>query len=129
MSPSLCNWVLDFLTNRGQTVRIHNIASSQITLNTGSLKGCVLSPLLYTLLTYDCSATSPSTHIVKFADETAVVGLISNEKEYRLEVEQPEGWCRANNRSINVNKMKKMIVGFRRAVRSLPPLSASEEQL
>ncbi len=56
LSPALCNWVLDFLTNRRQTVRIHSITSSPIILNTGSPQGCVLSPLLYSLLTYDCSA-------------------------------------------------------------------------
>ncbi len=47
----LCNWVLDFLMNRPQTVKIHEVSSSPITLNTGLPQGCVLSPLLYTLLT------------------------------------------------------------------------------
>ncbi len=36
LSPALCNWVLDFLTNRRQTVRIHSVTSSPIILNTGS---------------------------------------------------------------------------------------------
>lgn len=54
LAPSLCNWVLDFLTNRPQAVRINNTISSTIILNTGSPQGCVLSPLLYTL--YDCRA-------------------------------------------------------------------------
>lgn len=53
LSPALCNWVLDFLTNRRQTVRIHSITSSPIILNTGTPQGCVWSPLLYFLLTYD----------------------------------------------------------------------------
>ena len=60
--PPLCNWVLDFLTNRPQTVKIRNIISSSITLNTGSPQGCVLSPLLYTLQTYDCKARYPNSH-------------------------------------------------------------------
>ncbi len=81
LSPALCNWVLDFLTNRRQTVRIHSITSSPIILNTGCPQGCVLSPLLYSLLTYDCSATFSSNHVVKFADDTAMVGLISSNDE------------------------------------------------
>ncbi|KAI4891375.1 hypothetical protein NFI96_006357 [Prochilodus magdalenae] len=112
----MCNWVLDFLTNRPQSVRIHNLSSSTTILSTGSPQGCVLSPLLFTLLTYDCSPIHPGCHIVKFADDTAVVGCITNSDEsgYRQEVEHLEGWCRKNNLCINVKKTKEMIVDFRR---------------
>ncbi|KAI3370507.1 hypothetical protein L3Q82_025268 [Scortum barcoo] len=96
LSFTLCNWVLDFLTDRPQSVRIHDVSSSSISLSTGSPQGCVLSPLLFTLLTHDCSAIHPSCLIVKFADDTAVVGRIANndESDYRQEVEHLEGWCR-----------------------------------
>ncbi len=124
LRPTLGNWVLDFLTNRPQTVRIHNTISSSITLSTGSPQGCVLSPLVFTLLTYDCSARHPSCHIVKFADDTAVVGRITDndESEYREEVEHLMQWCRGNNLCINVKKTKEMVVDFRRDRRPPPPL-------
>ena len=41
-------------------------------LNTGAPKGCVLSPLLYSLFTHDCVATHASNSIIKFADDTTV---------------------------------------------------------
>uniref|UniRef100_A0AAR2JX07 Reverse transcriptase domain-containing protein n=1 Tax=Pygocentrus nattereri TaxID=42514 RepID=A0AAR2JX07_PYGNA len=124
LSSSMCNWVLDFLTNRPQSVRIHNISSPTITLSTGSPQGYVLSPLLFTLLTYDCSPIHPGCHIVKFADDTAVVGCITNrdESNYRQEVEHLEGWCRENNLCINVKKTKEMIVDFRRGHHDHLPL-------
>ncbi|KAI4888450.1 hypothetical protein NFI96_031098 [Prochilodus magdalenae] len=37
---SLCNWVLDFLTNRPQSVRIHNLSSFATILSTGSPQSC-----------------------------------------------------------------------------------------
>ncbi|KAK3564221.1 hypothetical protein QTP86_011205 [Hemibagrus guttatus] len=84
INTSLCNWILDFLTGRPQSVRIRNSTSSTTTLNTGAPQGCVLSALLFTLMTHDCAAMHSSNHIIKFADDT-VVGLIrkNNESAYR----------------------------------------------
>ncbi|KAK3534927.1 hypothetical protein QTP70_002012 [Hemibagrus guttatus] len=81
LNTSLCNWILDFLTGRPQSIRIGNSFSSTTTLSTGAPQGCVLSPLLFTLLTDDCAAMHSSNHIVKFADDTTVVGLTSKNDE------------------------------------------------
>ncbi len=81
LNNSLCNWILDFLTGRPQSVRVGHNTSSTTTLSTGAPQGCVLSPLLFTLLTHDCTAKFSSNHIIKFADDTTVVGLISNNDE------------------------------------------------
>jgi hypothetical protein len=45
----------------------------------------MLSPLLYSLFTHDCVVMHASNSIIKFADYTTVVGLITNndEKDYR----------------------------------------------
>lgn len=50
---------------------------------------------------------------MKLADDTAVVGLISNNDEslYRREVEELVGWC---NKTINVEKTKEILVNFRK---------------
>ncbi len=88
LNRSLCNWILDFLTGRSQVVRMGNNTSSPLILNTGAPQGCVLSPLLYSLYTHDCTATHSSNVIVKFADDTTVIGLITDNDEmaYREEV-------------------------------------------
>ncbi len=78
---SLCNWILYFLTARPQSVRVGRNTSSTTTLSTGAPQGCVLSTLLFTLLIHDCTAKSSSNHIIKFADDTTVVGLIRNNEE------------------------------------------------
>ncbi|XP_043573093.1 probable E3 SUMO-protein ligase RNF212 [Chiloscyllium plagiosum] len=59
LNISLCNWFLDFLTGRPQSVRIGNSISNTIRLSTGAPQGCVLSPLLFTLL---CSNAQLESH-------------------------------------------------------------------
>ena len=122
-SPSLCNWLLDFLTERPQAVRVNNNTSDTLILSTGVPQGCVLSPLLFTLLTHDCKPIFSTNHIVKFADDTTVVGLISNNDEtnYRKEVNQLALWCQNNNLFLNLEKTKEIVVDFRRTHRR-PPL-------
>eukprot|EP00061_Rhincodon_typus_P015831 g43734.t1 len=54
--------------------------------------------------------------IHKFADDTTVVGRISNNNKsnYRREIEGLVMWCNENNLSLNVNKPKQLIINFRK---------------
>jgi hypothetical protein len=79
LNPVLCNWVLDFLTDHPQVVKVGNNTSTSLILNTGAPQGCVLSPLLYFLFTHDCVATHAYNSIIKF--DTKVVVLITNNDE------------------------------------------------
>ena len=76
----------------------------------------MLSPLLFSLFTRDCAATHSSNLLVKFADDTTIVGLISDSDEsaYREEVDTLTSWCQVNNLFLNVSNTKEMILDYRR---------------
>jgi hypothetical protein len=73
-----------------------------------------LSPLLYTLFTHYCIAKHDSNTIIKFADDTTMVGLITDNDEtaYREDVRDLTMWCKDKNLSLNV--IKEMIVDYRK---------------
>ncbi|KAI4892528.1 hypothetical protein NFI96_005758 [Prochilodus magdalenae] len=132
LTPRLCNWVLNFLTDRPQSVRIGSRTSSTRTVSTGTPQGCVLSPLLYTLFTYDFVASQSNTSIINFVNDTTVIGLITggDETAYRREVAELVDWCDYNNLSLNTDKTKKMIVDPRRRRQELhTPLFIGETEV
>ncbi len=87
---SVCQWITSFLTDRQQLVRLGKFSSSTRTISTGAPQGCVLSPLLFSLYTNDCTSKDPSVKLLKFADDTTLIGLIqdSEESAYRQEVKE-----------------------------------------
>ncbi|KAL0194049.1 hypothetical protein M9458_012345, partial [Cirrhinus mrigala] len=62
--------------------------------------------------------------LLKFADDTTLIGLIQDGEEsaYRQEVEQIDVWCSLNNLELNTLKTV-MIIDFRRNPPALTPLS------
>uniref|UniRef100_A0A8C1TE67 Reverse transcriptase domain-containing protein n=1 Tax=Cyprinus carpio TaxID=7962 RepID=A0A8C1TE67_CYPCA len=112
----LCNWIMDFLTNRPQHVRSGHTCSTAITLNTGLPQGSVLRPFLYSLYTHNCKPVHGSNSIIKFTDDTTVIGLIrdNDDTAYREEVQHLATWCTDNNLLLNTSKIKELIVDFRK---------------
>jgi len=104
--------------------------SSVISLSTGSPQGCVLNPLFYTLMTHDFRAKFSTNHIIKYADNTTVVGLIrdNNELAYREEIKHLVDWCDI----LNVNKTREIVDDFSKNQLSHTPIlinNAAVEQV
>ena len=90
----------------------------------------MLSPLLYSLFPHDCMAIPTSHAIIKFADDTTVVGLITHNDEiaYREKMRALGVCCQENILSFNINKAKEMIVDFRKQQREHPPSTSKGQQ-
>ncbi|TWW68215.1 hypothetical protein D4764_19G0000130 [Takifugu flavidus] len=62
--------------------------------------------------------------LLKFADDTTVIGFIkdNDESAYREEVDHLATWCHNNNLLLNTNKTKELVLDFRRKADIHPPV-------
>ena len=88
--------------------------SSLITSNTGAPQGTVLAPFPFTLYTSDCKSTELSCPLIKFADDTIMIGLImkDNCSAYENELKCFVNYCDTNHVELNVSKTKEMLIDF-----------------
>lgn len=118
----LTKWITDYLTDRPQYVRTQDCVSDMLLCSTGAPQGTVLAPFLFTFYTADFRHNTPTCHLQKFSDDSAIVGLIreGDDREYRGLVQGFVDWCQLNHLQINAGKTKEMIVDFRRRQHSSP---------
>ena len=85
----------------------------------------MLSTLQYSLFTIDCMARHDSNTIIKFADDTTVISLITDNDEtaYREEVRDQAVWCQDNTLYLNVSKTKELIVDYRKRRAEQAPIN------
>ena len=122
--PSLILWIKDFLCNRSQTVKVQNTLSDPVCLNTGAPQGCVLSALLFILYTNDCNSKGRNVSILKYADDTVILGLIDkDETSYRAEIDRFTHWCDENHLKLNPTKTKEIVFDFRKTPRQIEPIN------
>ena len=122
VNKHVCAWIFEFLTNRPQYVRFQMNStvfySSNRVLNTGSPQGTCISPAIFTIYTDDCRSGIERVKIIKFADDTAILGLLDNALEsfssFVDEIDRFVAWCARHSLQLNVSKTKDMIFDFRK---------------
>lgn len=110
----LTAWIIDYLTNRPQFVRVQSCESDRLLCSTGAPQGTVLAPFLFILYTSDFRHATPNCHLQKFSDDSAIVGLITegDDREYKRLTKDFVDWCQQYQLQINPRKTKELVVDF-----------------
>ena len=129
VDPRLILWITHFLVNRTQSVCFQQAVSTVKTTSTGSPQGTVLSPVLFTLYTNDCSGTDSSL-LIKYSDDSAIQDLSNSHSSYVEVVTKFSAWCKENFLTLNVKKTKELVVDFRKtAADPIPDLFINGEKV
>ena len=80
LSHNLVGWIMDFLTNRTQRMKVNDILSDSLCLSTDSPKGCVFSPLLYILYKNMYQSKHENRILLKSTNDSVTVSLLHGNK-------------------------------------------------
>ena len=89
----------------------------------------MLSTVLFIVYTNDMLSPNQKSHIIKYADDTVILGLIDNDNEtpYFDTIDYALQWCKANHLCLNVTKTKEMIQDFRHTPPAKQPVTIDDK--
>lgn len=109
-------------------MKVNGVLSDALFSSTGSPQGCVLLPLLFVLYTNICQTSHEKRHIIKFADDSVIMALLSHDDPVPGPVvEEFIQWCKSSFLIINVSKTKEMMIDFRKSSAVTAPLSINDQ--
>lgn len=128
LAPCILNWIINFLSNRTQAVKIDNAVSSFLPINMGVIQGSALGPSLFSIMLSDLRPLSLSNVYFKYADDTNLLVPEKSDVSLTLEFDNLKIWAKNNKLPINFSKTKELVF-HRPSPRQLlqpPPLDSVE---
>ena len=104
-------WLLSYLSNRSQCVRISSVLSQRIQITSGVPQGSVLGPALFNVVSSSLTPVHQSTGMFKFADDiTLSIPIFHTHNNVVSEIDNINHWCTVTGLSLNVLKSKYIFI-------------------
>jgi len=114
---NILRWIGEWLTARQQRVVLNGCESAWLYVISGVPQGSVLGPLLFLLFINDIDGGVVN-KLLKFADDTKLVGIVSSEcevEQLRLDLQRLYDWSLDWQMLFNTEKCKSLHFGYKNA--------------
>ena len=120
----LIPWIISFLSDRRQRVKIGEAFSDWLSVNAGVPQGTKLGPILFLIMINDLSIPTPETNLWKFVDDVSISECLTKNGGASIQstLDTVSSWASMNLMKLNANKCKELRVCFFKATPQLPPL-------
>ena len=117
VKPTAINWIIDFLRDRKQRVKLNGVYSEWLNVPAGVPQGTRLGPWLFLVLINDLRLPDGSFAMWKFADDTTVSEIVPPSKQSALQqaVNFISTWSQDNRLPLNPSKCKELQSCFKRS--------------
>ena len=122
--------VKNYLTNRKQYVKLNEVNSNLLPINTGVPQGSILGPLLFIIYISDFTRASSIVDFICYADDTTLFSTLNNlvnaqninpDIIINKELAKINEWLEINKLSLNVTKTKFMVFHRQHKHRAIKP--------
>ena len=120
---SIINWIIDFLSNRFQRVKlVEGCVSEWGSVPSGVPQGTKLGPWLFIIMINDL--VSHETLLWKYVDDTTVSEVVPKEQTSNVQeiVDRVVDWSKENKFQLNRDKCKELRISFAKNKVDLPPV-------
>ena len=125
LDRNIVNWIFSFLTNRLQYTYANDSLSGKISTSTGTPQGAVLSPVLFAIYTSIITSESSNVTVIKYADDTVIVGLLSQTEDTNCYMNEIKRICKLSSEHsliLNPQKTKEMLFTTKRVPPAVEPV-------
>ena len=120
----LIPWIISFLSDRRQRVKIGEAFLDWLPVNAGVPQGTKLGPILFLIMINDLSIPTPETNLWKFVDDVSISECLTKNGGASIQstLDTVSSWASMNLMKLNAKKCKELRVCFFKATPQLPPL-------
>jgi hypothetical protein len=97
---SIVNWVISYLTDRFQLVKIDGCFSDKLPINRGIVQGSGIGPYLYIIMESDLHPVSRKNEMFKYADDTNLLVPQHTDATLHIEFNNILQWAQRNKNGI-----------------------------
>ena len=127
---NICCWVIDFLTNRYQRVKLSNVYSDWEHVRSRVPQGTKLGPWLFLLMINDLRMKDIDGSW-KYVDDTTISEVVPKGSISRTQqaASSVENWSLRNKLQLNPDKCKELRIDFKQKKDQFDPISINDQQL